>query len=135
MLALDDLVGLLDDFLALSEDELDVAGVGHVGVNLECMLACGGNHRGNRFGRGRTYATVSTVCSPSLLRSLVDLDVLDNQGTGVEALGVSVGLGILEQAEEELGRLDGPAGLGDAKLLACKVTPSAQKSQRTTTRQ
>jgi hypothetical protein len=76
---------------------------------------------------------VGTVCSPSLLGSLVDLDVLDNQGTGVEALGVSVGLGVLEQAEQELSRLDGPAGLGDAKLLAYKVTPSAQKSQRTTT--
>lgn len=62
---------------------------------------------------------MGTVCSPSLLGGLVDLDVLDNQVAGVEALGISVGLGVLEEAEEELGRLDGPSGLGNTKLLAC----------------
>ncbi len=69
--------------------------------------------------RGNTYSAVGTVCPPTLLGSLVDLDVLDDQVAGVEALGVGVGLGVLEQAEQELGRLDGPAGLGDAELLAC----------------
>ena len=34
LLALNDVGSLLDDFLALGEDELDVARVGHVGVNL-----------------------------------------------------------------------------------------------------
>jgi hypothetical protein len=62
---------------------------------------------------------VSTVRPPALLGSLVDLDVLNDEGTGVEALGVSVGLGVLEEAEKELGGLDGPAGLGDTELLAC----------------
>ena len=71
--------------------------------------------------REKTYTTVSTVRPPALLGSLVDLDVLDDEGTGVEALGVSVGLGVLEEAEEELGGLDGPAGLGDTKLLACMM--------------
>ena len=62
---------------------------------------------------------MGTVRAPALLGGLVDLDVLDNQGTGVKTLGVGVGLGVLEEAKEELGRLDGPAGLGDTELLAC----------------
>ena len=66
-----------------------------------------------------TYTTVSTVCAPSLLGSLVDLDVLDDQVAGVETLGVGVGLSVLEETEEELGGLDGPAGLGDTESLAC----------------
>lgn len=68
---------------------------------------------------GETYATVRTVCPAALLGSLVDLDVLDDESTGVEALGISVGLSVLEETEEELGGLDGPAGLGDTELLAC----------------
>ena len=36
ILALNDLGGLLDGLLALGEDQLDVAGVGHVGVDLDC---------------------------------------------------------------------------------------------------
>lgn len=67
----------------------------------------------------RVDPSVSTVCASPLLRRLVDLDVLDDQVAGVEALGIGVGLGVLEQAEQELGRLDGPAGLADAELLAC----------------
>lgn len=65
-----------------------------------------------------TYTTVGTVCAAALLGGLVDLDVLDDQVAGVETLGVGVGLGVLEEREEELGRLDGPAGLGDTELLA-----------------
>ncbi|KAJ3517731.1 hypothetical protein NM208_g14662 [Fusarium decemcellulare] len=34
LLALGNGIGLLDDLLTLGQDELDVAGVGHVGVNL-----------------------------------------------------------------------------------------------------
>lgn len=66
-----------------------------------------------------TYTTVSTVCAAALLGGLVDLNVLDNQVAGIETLGVGVGLSVLEQAQKELGRLDGPAGLGDTELLAC----------------
>jgi hypothetical protein len=62
---------------------------------------------------------VGTVCPTTLLGSLVDLDVLDDQVTGVEALGISVGLGVLQQTEEELGRLDGPPGARDTESLAC----------------
>lgn len=61
---------------------------------------------------------MGTVCASPLLGGLVDLDVLDDEVAGVEALGVGVGLGVLEEAEKELGGLDGPAGLGDAEGLA-----------------
>ena len=68
-----------------------------------------------------TYTTVGTVCAAALLWGLVDLNVLHNQVAGVETLGVGIGLSVLEQAQEELGGLDGPAGLGDTELLACST--------------
>jgi len=66
----------------------------------------------------RVDSAVGTVCASPLLGRLVDLDVLDDQVAGVQTLGVGVGLGVLEQREQELGGLDGPAGLADAELLA-----------------
>lgn len=86
------------------------------------MLACNAlatskSHTSGDWCWG-TYTTVGTVCSATLLGGLVDLDVLDNQGTGVETLGISVGLGVLQKVQEVLGRLDGPSGLGDTELLA-----------------
>ena len=66
---------------------------------------------------------MGTVCSSALLGGLVDLDVLDNQGTSVKALGIGVGLGVLEKVQEVLGGLDGPSGAGDAELLACSEMP------------
>lgn len=66
----------------------------------------------------RVDTTVSTVRASPLLRRLVDLDVLDDQVAGVQALGVGIGLSILEQREQELSGLDGPTGLADAELLA-----------------
>lgn len=65
---------------------------------------------------------MSTVGSSSLLGSLVDLDVLDDEVAGVEALGVGVGLGVLQQGEEELCRLDRPASSADTGLLAYHTT-------------
>ena len=61
---------------------------------------------------------MGTVCAAALLGGLVDLDVLDDQVGGVEALGVGVGLGVLEEREEELSALHWPAGLGDTESLA-----------------
>lgn len=61
---------------------------------------------------------MGAVCAATLLGRLVDLDVLDDQVAGVEALGVRVGLGVLEETQEELGGLDGPAGASDTPLLA-----------------
>jgi hypothetical protein len=49
---------------------------------------------------------------------LVNLDALDDQVGGVQTLGVGVGLSVLQEVNEELGGLDGPAGLGDTELLA-----------------
>ena len=68
---------------------------------------------------------MSAVCPSPLLGRLVDLDVLDDQVAGVEALGVGVGLGVLEQREQELGRLYRPAGARDAELLACALHRSS----------
>jgi hypothetical protein len=77
------------------------------------------------LGTRETYAAVGAVCAAALLGGLVDLDVLDDQVAGVETLGVGVGLSVLEETEEELGRLDGPAGARDTPLLACLPPQSA----------
>lgn len=61
---------------------------------------------------------MGTVCSATLLRCLVDLNVLDDQVAGVQTLGVGVGLCVLEERREELSRLYGPASLADTELLA-----------------
>lgn len=63
---------------------------------------------------------MSTVGTSPTLGGLVDLDVLDDEIAGVETLGVGVGLSVLEEVKEELGGLDGPAGLGDTERLACR---------------
>lgn len=68
----------------------------------------------------RTYTTVGTVSAAAALGSLVNLDALDDQVAGVETLGVGVGLGVLEEVEDVLGGLDGPASLADTELLACR---------------
>ena len=70
------------------------------------------------MGTSSTYATVGTVSAAALLGGLVDLDVLDDQVAGVKTLGVGVGLSVLEEREEELSALHGPAGLGDTESLA-----------------
>ena len=64
---------------------------------------------------------MGTVCASPLLGCLVDLDVLDDQVAGVETLGVGVGLGVLEEREEELAGLDWPAGPGNTEFLAWSV--------------
>lgn len=92
----------------------------HVGVDLYQLVSWGLPAIG--VGGHATYTTVGTVGSSSLLGSLVDLDVLDDEVAGVEALGVGVGLGVLQQGEEELCRLDGPASSADTGLLAYHVT-------------
>lgn len=76
----------------------------------------------------KTYTTVGTVGPAALLGGLVDLDVLDNQVASVKALRVGVGLGVLQQLEEEFGRLDGPPGTGHTPLLACLSTRQPSES-------
>lgn len=72
-----------------------------------------------RVGHVRVDSTVGSVGSSSLFGGLVDLNVLDDEFFGVETLGVGVGFGVLEEAEEKFGGFDGVAGFGDAKVLAC----------------
>ena len=80
-------VGSLGNLLiSLGEHKLYVAGVGHVWVDLVLLV-----RMDERKGWMEPYTTVSTVCSAALLGGLVDLDVLDDQVTGVETLGISVG--------------------------------------------
>lgn len=69
-------------------------------------------------GRCATYTTVGTVGASPALGSLVHLDVLDDQVASVETLAIGVGFGVLQEVHEELGGLDGPAGLADFELLA-----------------
>lgn len=57
----------------------------------------------------RVDATVGTVCAAAGLGCLVDADVLDEELLSLEALGLSVGLSVLQQVEEELDGLDGPS--------------------------
>ena len=42
---------------------------------------------------------MSTVSASSLLWSLVDLNVLDDQIAGVETLSVGIGFGVLKETE------------------------------------
>src|SRR5699024_4663099 len=69
--------------------------------------------------RMKTYTAVGTVGASAALGSLVDLYALDDQVAGVEALAVSVGLGVLQKVEEEASGLLGPAGLADTPVVAC----------------
>jgi hypothetical protein len=64
---------------------------------------------------------VGTVGSSPLLGCLVDLDVLDDQVAGVEALSIGIGFGVSEETEEVLGGLYGPSGARNTKLLACTM--------------
>jgi hypothetical protein len=63
---------------------------------------------------------VSTVCAATLLWCLVDLNVLDDEVSGIKTLGIGVGLSVLQETEEKLGRLDWPSSTGDTELLSCK---------------
>lgn len=69
------------------EDDLNVAGVALVGVD----------------------ATVGAVGTAAGLGGLLDDDVLDDELVRSEVLGLGVRLGVLEETEDELDRLDGPA--------------------------
>lgn len=73
---------------------------------------------------------MGTVSSSALLGGLVDLDVLDDEGAGVKTLGIGVGLGVLQELQEELGGLDGPSGAGDTPLLAYTSYSVSPKSIR-----
>jgi hypothetical protein len=75
----------------------------------------------------KAYTSVSTVCSSALLGGLVDLDVLYDQIAGIETLGISVCLRILEETEQEFGGLDWPSSAGNTELLACIILSTLPK--------
>ena len=62
---------------------------------------------------------MSSVCSTSLLGSLVHLDMLDDEVSSIEAFDIGIGFGVLEKSEEEFSRFDWVAGPGDTELFAC----------------
>jgi len=92
--------GLGDDLLLLGEDDLDVARRRHVGVD----------------------ATMGTVRAATQALSAVHLDVVDDQAVGIQTLAVSVGLGVAEELQQELGGLLGPATLRGLPLLGLGTT-------------
>ena len=69
----------------------------------------------------KAYTTMSTICSSTLLGCLVDLDVLDNEVSGIKTLGIRICLCILEETEEEFGRLDGPSCARYTELLSYNI--------------
>jgi len=70
----------------------------------------------------RVDTTVSTVSAAAHLGGLVDLDVGDNKLINVEGLSSSVGLNVLEEIEEELAALLGPATERLTVLLSLRST-------------
>ena len=61
---------------------------------------------------------MGTVSTTSLLRRLVDLDMLDDEIASIETFGVGVGLGVAKKCKEEFGGFDRPARARDAELLS-----------------
>lgn len=57
----------------------------------------------------RVDTTVGTVSTTAGLGGLVDVDVADDKVLSLQTLALSVGLGVLQQAQDELDRLDGPS--------------------------
>jgi len=75
--------------ILLRENDFDVTGRGHVGVD----------------------SAVGAVRSAPHLRGAVDLNVVDDEMVHVEAFVLRVGFRVLQQREEELGGLLGPTSL------------------------
>lgn len=79
--------------------------------------------------RGRAHVRVDTavgaVGPPASAGGLVDLDVRDEEHVGVETLELGVGLGVLEQVEQELARLLGPPGLPNLVTLVLGLGSTA----------
>ena len=57
----------------------------------------------------RVDSSVSTVRAAAGLWCLLNLDVSDDEAIGVDLVSSCVALGVLQQVEEELGRLYGPS--------------------------
>ena len=62
----------------------------------------------------RASATVGAVGTTAHAGGLIDLDVRDDEGVGVEALSEGVGFGVLQEAHHGDDALAGPAALSGA---------------------
>lgn len=93
------------DVIFLGENDFDMTGRGHVGVD----------------------SAVSAVRSAPHQRCAVDLDVVDDEVIDVEAFVVGVRLGVLQQRQEELRRFLGPTSLtaGSVPSFGLSVTTGA----------
>lgn len=104
------------------EDDLNVAGVSLVRV--DSTVGPVSPSAGFLFGaksvgqscRSQTRRVRSTH------RGLLHNNVLDGQLLLLQVLGLSVGLGVLDQVEDESNRLLGPTSLGGTKLLGLGST-------------
>lgn len=92
--------GLVDDVLLLGENQLNMAGRAHVGID----------------------PSVGTVSSPASFRSTADVDVIDNETIDIELLFARVVLGVLQEVEKVLSTFLGPPTLGGLPRLALSVT-------------
>jgi lipoprotein signal peptidase len=68
---------------------------------------------------------MSSVRSTSLFWGLVDLDVLDNQVSGVKTFNIGIGFGVLEESKEEFSGFDWMASTGYTELFAYRKRKSA----------
>ena len=123
---MNNLGSLLYDLRTLCQNQLNVARVRHVWVDLN---SC--QYFSSIEGLLSTYTTMCTICPASLFRSLVDLNVLNDQIARIQSLGICVRLRILQKRKEMFGRLDWPSGSRNTKLLSCSVMSSATELQPT----
>ena len=88
---------LLHHLLALRQDHLHMARIAHVRID----------------------ASMRPIRPTSLLRRLIDLDMLHNEIRSVETLSIGVGFRILQERDEMGRRFLRPARFGDAEFFAC----------------
>ena len=102
LVQLDDLI--IGSFLDLdgfrNQNQLNVTWVSHIWVD----------------------TAVGTVSTTTLLWSLVDLDVFNDQIVSIQTLGNGIGLGVFQQIQNEFDGLNGPSALSDTKFLGLRST-------------
>ena len=81
--------------------------------------------RSGETGVWSAHSAVGTVRASPLLRSLVNLNVLDDEIASIEALCVGVRFSVLEETEEEFGGFDRPAALGGTESLDLRAATGA----------
>lgn len=84
-----------------------------------------GKHTGecSRRKRKETYPSMRPIRPPPLLRRLIDLNMPHHQIPRIQPLRIRIRLRILQQPQQELRRLLGPARLAHAKLFPLGGAP------------